>query len=211
MSNVATQFNRDTAKLAGMKSGEVRRQKALERLKVREAMNSQADQWLADFAEGKPVMGTKLSAEIRQRMVEQVIVNALIQKMNLAAKFEYETDLLTLKSDIKAEEAQADHSSDDRTGLTPTEIMNLLGTQTESISASKIITVQAEEVEDLEEGEDLEAELMQISFIEWYNEADESLVDGLIKTHFDSQSDFFEQAERPALEVIKERGIKWQL
>lgn len=201
--DIQTRFNTDTAKAASARSVEVRRKKAAERAKIRSIWNDKVDEMIEDFAAGKPVMGSKLSAEIRARMIEQMLLNAMIQKMNLAAKFEYEADLLELKNEIKQEESTVDRDPDNA-GLTSTDIMNLLGTHSESVSSQRIITIENNDIQEVPPA----AKEGQL-FIDWYNELkDRDYAGQIIDLSFNgSQSEFLAHSDRLAIDVIRERGI----
>lgn len=203
MSSNATSFNSETAKAANERSVSVRRQKAIERAKLRSAMVDEVDRLLADFANNKPVMSTKLSAEVRARMLENVLTAAMIQRMSLAMKFDYEADLLELKAEIKQEEATVDRDPDNA-GLTSTDIMNLLGTQAESDSAKRVITIEQHDIQEVPPA----AKEGQL-FIDWYNELkDRDYAGQIIDLSFNgSQSEFLAHSDRLATDVIRERGI----
>ncbi|MFM5353969.1 hypothetical protein [Aeromonas dhakensis] len=194
-----TSFNAETARLAGQKSGDVRRAKAAARAAMNEVLIKQVDDLFAEFKSGK-LFGEELSADIKARMAENVATSVIIGRMQAAIKYQNDADLMALRVEYKAEENKPDREDDSRTGLTPTDIMKLVGTQSESLSS------KVEETE-----EELEAELMNISFIEWYNdECDLDVSARLIADYFEgSQSDFFSVADAPALEVLKARGIPY--
>ncbi|GCF92101.1 hypothetical protein [Shewanella sp. M-Br] len=189
-------FDAHTASLAGAKSAQARRTMKVYKEQHRAAMIDKAESLVADFMDGKAVLGINLNDETRAKIIENVLTEVTIQSLIGALKHRDEVELMLLKHELTINpdagntiEGESGSGSDEKpVMLTNTELMSMLGTRYETNNAKP------------EEDDEL--------FFDWYKSQSGTQQKSILQKYFNNdEEELINFAGRPAASVIKQLRI----
>lgn len=212
MENKTKGFNSQSASLAGFKSGETRKKMKAYKEQHRAAMISKAESIVSDFFDNKPILGIDLKPELREKIIQSVISEVATESLVGALRYRDNVDLIMLRHELTSnpnpitgvDNIDSSEQANQPAMLTNSELMRLVGSQSEAKSRIDLDSYD----DDFEEETDEDSNLPE-HFFTWYQSLSQERQDSILKAYFhDDLESLLNHAGRPTIKVCSDLNIR---